>query len=104
MWLIRLKNDFCYNYSMFGTKIISLLIGIFCFAVLLRFLYFPNDIYFGYDQAIGSFAVKEILNGHPKLIGPTTTFQGLRHGALYYYLYAPFYLILFALLVFKINF
>lgn len=74
-----------------SNKAIFFLISIFIFALILRFLYFPKDIYFGIDQANGSFAVKEILNGHPKLIGPSTTFTGLRHGVLYYYLYAPFY-------------
>ncbi len=73
-------------------KVPIILIIIFVLAVFLRFLYFPNDIYFGIDQATGSFAVKEILNGQPKLIGPSTSFPGLRHGVLYYYLYAPFYL------------
>lgn len=64
---------------------------IFIFALILRFLYFPNNIYFGYDQARDAFATHEILNGHLKLIGPPTTFEGFRHGVLYYYLYAPFY-------------
>lgn len=76
------------------TKVnIFFLLTIFIIALILRFRYFPNDIYFGIDQATGSFAVKEILEGQPKLIGPTTTFPGLRHGVLYYYLYAPFYMI-----------
>ncbi len=69
------------------------MIPIFIVALILRFLYFPNNIYFGIDQANGSFAVKEILSGEPKLIGPSTTFNGLRHGVLYYYLYTPFYLL-----------
>lgn len=64
---------------------------IFLFALIIRFLYFPNNIYFGFDQARDAFAVKEILTGHIKLIGPPTTFEGLNHGSLYYYLYAPFY-------------
>ena len=64
---------------------------IFVFALILRFLYFPNNIYFGYDQARDAFAAGEIINGHLKIIGPTTTFEGLHHGVLYYYLYAPFY-------------
>ena len=74
-------------------KPIFLLIFIFITALVLRFIYFPNNIYFGIDQANGSFAVKEILSGHPKLIGPSTSFDGLRHGVLYYYLYTPFYFI-----------
>lgn len=68
-----------------------LLLLVFVLALLLRFLYFPNNIYFGFDQARDAFAVKEILSGDIKLIGPTTTFEGLRHGVLYYYIYAPFY-------------
>ncbi len=75
------------------SKKFFLLISIFVLALILRFLYFPGNIYFGIDQASGSFAVKEILGGQPKLIGPSTSFPGLRHGVLYYYLYTPFYLI-----------
>lgn len=66
---------------------------IFFTAVLIRFLYFPNDIYFGFDQARDAFVAKQILNGHLKIAGPPTTFEGLNHGGLFYYLYAPFYLI-----------
>lgn len=72
-------------------QMIQFLIAIFIAALVLRFLYFPGDIYFGIDQATGAFAVEEILSGHPKLIGPSTTFPGLRHGVLYYYISAPFY-------------
>lgn len=64
---------------------------IFIIALLIRFLYFPDNIYFGFDQARDGFAVKEILGGDLRLIGPPTTFEGLNHGSLYYYLYAPFY-------------
>lgn len=76
---------------MIKDKVLYILLFIFLFAIILRFLYFPKDIYFGIDQALGSFAVKEILEGHPKIVGPPTTFPGLRHGVLYYYLYTPFY-------------
>lgn len=77
--------------KMTNLKIAILLSTIFVAALILRFLYFPGDIYFGIDQAMGSFAIKEILDGQPKLIGPSTTFPGLRHGVLHYYLFAPFY-------------
>ncbi len=76
---------------MANLKTTYFLITIFIIAVLLRFLYFPNNTYFGFDQARDAFATQEILNGHLKLIGPPTSFEGLRHGVLYYYLYAPFY-------------
>ena len=68
-----------------------MLLAVFILAILFRFLYFPDNIYFGFDQARDGFAVKEILAGDIKLIGPPTTFEGLNHGSLYYYLYAPIY-------------
>ena len=64
---------------------------IFLLALFLRFLYFPDNIYFGYDQARDAFAALEILHGDLKLIGPTTAFEGLHHGVLYYYILAPLY-------------
>lgn len=70
-----------------------LLVLIFIVSLLIRFLYFPNNIYFGFDQARDAFAVSEILHGHIKLVGPPTSFEGLRHGVLYYYLFAPVYFI-----------
>lgn len=74
-------------------RFLILLILFFIAAILIRFLYFPNNIYFGFDQARDAFSVKEILSGHLKIVGPPTSFEGLRHGVLYYYLYAPIYLI-----------
>lgn len=76
---------------MIKPKEFCILIIIFLVALILRFLYFPFDIYFGFDQARDAFAAREIINGHFKLIGPPTSFEGLRHGVLYYYLYAPLY-------------
>ena len=60
-------------------------------AIIIRFLYFPDNIYFGYDQARDAFVALEILKGDLKLIGPTTAFEGLHHGVLYYYILAPLY-------------
>lgn len=65
---------------------------IFLLGFVIRFLYFPGNIYFGFDQARDAFAVKEILNGNLKLIGPSTSMEGLFHGPLYYYIFTPFYL------------
>lgn len=63
--------------------------SIFLIAIALRFLYFPDNIYFGYDQARDAFTAIEILRGDLKVIGPTTAFPGLHHGVLYYYILAP---------------
>lgn len=64
---------------------------IFLIAIILRFLYFPENIYFGFDQARDGYSALEIFNGNLKIIGPTTAFEGLHHGVLYYYIIAPFY-------------
>ncbi len=57
----------------------------------LRFLYFPQNTYFGFDQARDAYAVKEILGGDFKVTGPPTANGIFRHGVLYYYVFAPFY-------------
>lgn len=72
-------------------KSIKLLIVIFIFALFVRFLFFPHNIYFGYDQARDAFAAQNILSGHIALLGPPTSFAGLFHGVLYYYLITPIY-------------
>lgn len=64
---------------------------IFVIALCLRFLYFPDNIYFGFDQARDAFISKEILEGQFKIVGPTTSIPGLNHGAFFYYLFAPIY-------------
>lgn len=69
----------------------KLLIFIFLLAIILRFLYFPNNIYFGFDQARDAFISQEILKGDFKIVGPPTGIDGWFHGPLYYYLYAPIY-------------
>ena len=65
---------------------------LFLLAVLVRFLYFPNNVNFAYDQARDSFAALDILKGDFKIIGPPTTAGGeIFHGALVYYILAPIY-------------
>lgn len=70
-----------------------IIFGLLLLGITIRLLYFPKNVYFGFDQARDAFVVQEILGGHLKVVGPTTSIPGLFHGALYYYLYAPFYLI-----------
>lgn len=72
-----------------GTLII--LVAIFGLAVVIRFLFFPGNIYFGFDQARDAYTVRQILDGDLKLVGPPTQTAGLFHGVLYYYLFLPFY-------------
>lgn len=74
-------------------NILKVVFVMFFISLFVRFLYFPSNIYFGYDQARDGFAALNILSGDLKIIGPTTTFQGLNHGVLYWYILAPFYLL-----------
>src|SRR3989344_7058097 len=75
-------------------KILLILIIILCFGFFLRTMYLPRgSVNFMYDQARDAYAVKEILAGHLKVLGPPSSSQGLSHGVFYYYLVAPAYLI-----------
>lgn len=70
-----------------------ILLLIFVLALFLRFLYFPQNTYFGFDQARDAFASLEIIKGDLKVVGPPAANQIFHHGVLYYYIFAPFYLI-----------
>lgn len=74
-------------------KTLLLVFLIYLVAIFLRLLYFPNNTYFGFDQARDAYAVKEILSGDLKITGPPTANEVIHHGVLYYYIFAPFYLI-----------
>ncbi|MDO8638994.1 MAG: glycosyltransferase family 39 protein [Candidatus Daviesbacteria bacterium] len=78
--------------QIFKNRYTQILILIFALAIILRFLYFPQNIYFGFDQARDAFAVMDILGGDLRVVGPPTSYQSFNHGVLYYYIYAPFYL------------
>lgn len=72
----------------------KLLFLIFLFACLVRFFYFPENIYFGYDQARDAFESQNIYrNSDLKVIGPSTAEENLFHGPLYWYLIGPLYLL-----------
>ena len=68
------------------------LIAIFLLGIALRFLYFPDNVYFAYDQARDSYTALEILKGDLKLIGPPSfASDKLFPGPLIFYIYAPIY-------------
>lgn len=69
-----------------------LLLGIFLIALIIRFLYFRQNIHFGYDQARDAFVAKEVMIGDFKIIGPPTLLQDVFHGPLFYYLFGPLYI------------
>src|SRR5688500_8470171 len=84
--MIRLQN-------LLRSRTFLVLLSIFILAVAVRFLYFPGNIYFGFDQARDAFISLEILQGKIKSVGLTTSIPVLSHGALFYYIFAPIYLI-----------
>lgn len=72
----------------------KLVFVIFLFACVLRFLYFPTNVYFGFDQARDAFESTNIYqNLDLKIIGPSTAREGVFHGPLWWYLIGPLYLI-----------
>ena len=77
--------------ALFKNPTLIFLFLIFILGLSLRFLYFPGNIYFGFDQARDAFTSLEIMQGDFKIIGPTTSLPGLFHGPLYYYIFGPIY-------------
>jgi 4-amino-4-deoxy-L-arabinose transferase-like glycosyltransferase len=69
------------------------LIAIFFLALLVRFVYFPNDLSFTYDQARDAFTSLKLFSGDLKIIGPPTPLEGIFHGPLFYYVAGPLYLL-----------
>ncbi len=67
------------------------IILIFVLALVIRFLYFPDNIYFGFDQARDAYHALDIFHGDLKIVGPSTTFSGLNHGVLHWYILSPLY-------------
>ena len=62
---------------------------VFILAILVRLLYFPENVYFAYDQARDSYTALEILKGNLKFIGPPSfASDKLFAGPLVYYVYA----------------
>lgn len=73
-------------------KIRKSLILIIALALALRLIYFRGALTFFYDQARDALSAMEIFQEDPiKIIGPTSDFQGLHHGPLYWYLIGPIY-------------
>lgn len=71
-----------------------LLVIIFIIAVAYRFFYFPENIYFGYDQARDAYESQRIFRERDLvLLGPRTEVDGVFHSPLYYYIVGPLYLL-----------
>ena len=68
---------------------VRLLILIFIVAILIRFLYFPNNIHFAFDQARDAYFAQNILKGDLRIIGPpSAAAESLFPGPLSLYLYS----------------
>ncbi len=70
-----------------------LIIGvIMLMGLILRFLYFPGNVQFAYDQARDAFYSSGITQGHFKIVGPPSNFSTyIHHGVLFYYIAGPVY-------------
>ncbi len=74
------------------SKTVFIFIAIFLLGIFIRFLYFPNNVYFAYDQARDSYTALEILKGDIKLVGPPSFLSDkIFPGPLVFYIYAPIY-------------
>jgi len=69
-----------------------LLLVVFFLALILRFVYFPENVYFASDQARDAYFSYEVIRGDFRVVGPGATFgRYLHHGVLYYYIMGPVY-------------
>ena len=70
------------------------IILIFILALIIRFAFFPGNVYFAYDQARDSYFAEDILNGDIRLIGPPSAASDkLFPGPLSLYIYSFIYFI-----------
>ncbi|TSC88600.1 MAG: Uncharacterized protein G01um10147_96 [Microgenomates group bacterium Gr01-1014_7] len=71
---------------------LKIILPLIILAFILRILFISQGaVSFHYDMARDAFIALQIWNGDLKILGPPTSTPGLFHGALYYYLLAPFY-------------
>lgn len=67
---------------------------VFITSLVIRFLFFPDNVYFAFDQARDSFFAQDILKGDLRIVGPPSAASGkLFAGPLSLYLYSLVYLI-----------
>lgn len=86
--MIVIKNFFHRYFT------ILFLFVLFLFALLLRISFLYKNLFFGPEQGIDFFAIKDIVIHHKlTLIGAKTDVSGIFHGPIYYYISAlPFLL------------
>ncbi|OGM73941.1 hypothetical protein A2382_04940 [Candidatus Woesebacteria bacterium RIFOXYB1_FULL_38_16] len=73
-------------------KVSCLLLIVFFLALVLRLIYFPENVYFASDQARDAYYSYQIMQGDFRVVGPGATFgRYLHHGVLYYYVMGPIY-------------
>lgn len=67
---------------------------IFFISLAMRFMFFPDNVYFGFDQARDAYESQSLYkNLDIKIVGPSTAAENLFHGPLYWYLIGTFYLL-----------
>lgn len=80
------------RYKFLHTSVFWFLLGFIFLGFILRSHSFA-DITFGYDQARDAIIASNIWKGDLKILGPNSDIHGLHHGALYWYLISPFYVL-----------
>lgn len=75
-------------------KLLSIIALLTVLGIAVRLVYFPENIYFGYDQARDAFISQEIYSqGDIRIHGPSSSMRGVFHGPLFYYLIGVLYTI-----------
>ncbi len=92
---MKLKKEGSKTKAKTNTFLVISVFVIFIIAVIVRFYYYPKDVYFAYDQARDSYFAVEILKGDIRLIGPPSAasdklFPGPLSLYLYSFVYAAF--------------
>ncbi len=91
--------------KMFKSQVFWVLLGFTFLGFFLRIHAF-SAITFGYDQARDVIIAGNIWKGDLKILGPNSDIHGLHHGALYWYLISPFYVLsgnnIFAVKIFMV--
>lgn len=80
------------RFKFLHTSVFWVLLGFIILGFILRTHSF-TDITFGYDQARDAIIASNIWKGDLKILGPNSDIHGLHHGALYWYLISPFYVL-----------
>lgn len=91
MRLIRFSQKILHRYQKWE---FAWLVIIFLLSIVIRWYLLPQHLFFGFEQGRDAKIITEIFTQHEfKLVGPKTDLAGIFHGAYYYYLMLPTYIL-----------